>query len=606
MFFVSILIRPTIVTVLFLVMVVTNGIPSALAELTADQVMIVANRNSRESLTVAEHYATHRGIPLQQITKLDLPSDETMSRDDYERRLVLPLRQALQTQGLHNSIRVLVTVYGVPLRVESPTVTGEERGQLRDARARLDSARSQLVNLEREVRNIALPLAFASEPQNEQEQGIIAYERNVSFLFRVDQSIQQAVKRTQQLQPAAVVQGYLQLESILQRHQGLAGLAQLHHEFPKPGIASDTDREAHLRAQQMEGLQLLLGSLELPLRQKRGELYRQVQLVYGLYGVFALTAMELNLLSDEQADASVDSELALLWWDRRDYAATWRHPNPFHHAFKQPERPVQRALPVIMVSRLDAPTAESAMRLVDRAMEAERQGWAGTVYLDARGLPAKSPSDTYGRYDQNLRDLHEFITQHSSFKSVLENTEVRFHRPGEAPDVGLYIGWYRLRHYEDAFTFQLGAIGYHMASAEAVSLHEAGESGWCKNALERGITATLGSVGEPYLDTFPEPLEIVALLMTGQYSLVEAYYLTSRWVSWRMVLVGDPLYNPWRNKPAAKRSALTMFTLAPIAPSDQTFVDPLRTRADRQLVRDRSRIRLDDILHQESSRQTPP
>jgi hypothetical protein len=114
--------------------------------------------------------------------------------------------------------------------------------------------------------------------------------------------------------------------------------------------------------------------------------------------------------------------------------------------------------------------------------------------------------------------------------------------------------------------------------------------------LERGITATLGSVAEPYLDAFPEPLEFSALLMTGQYSLVEAYYLTSRWVSWRMLLVGDPLYNPWRNKPAAKRSALTMFPLAPVAPSDQTFVDPLRTRDARQLVRERSRIRLDEIL----------
>ena len=129
--------------------------------------------------------------------------------------------------------------------------------------------------------------------------------------------------------------------------------------------------------------------------------------------------------------------------------------------------------------------------------------------------------------------------------------------------MALYVGWYRLRQYEDAFTFRPGAIGYHMASAEAVSIHSASEPGWCKNALERGITATLGSIGEPYLDTFPEPIEFAALLMTGQYSLVETYYLTSRWVSWRMVLFGDPLYNPWKATPAAKRSALTMFAACP-------------------------------------------
>ena len=249
-----------------------------------------------------------------------------------------------------------------------------------------------------------------------------------------------------------------------------------------------------------------------------------------------------------------------------------------------------------MVSRLDAPTADLAFRLVDRAKEGEQQGLAGTVYLDARGLPVKDQSDTYGHYDQSLRDLNSFLTQHTTYQSKLENTEIRFHRPGEAPDVALYVGWYRLRQYEDAFTFRPGAIGYHMASAEAVSIHSASESGWCKNALDRGITATLGSIGEPYLDAFPEPLEFVALLMTGQYSLVEAYYLTSRWISWRMVLFGDPLYNPWKVTPAAKRSTLTMFPLAPIAPSDQTFDDPIAVRGESMRMYEQSRIKLDTIL----------
>jgi hypothetical protein len=135
-----------------------------------------------------------------------------------------------------------------------------------------------------------------------------------------------------------------------------------------------------------------------------------------------------------------------------------------------------------------------------------------------------------------------------------------------------------------------------MASAEAVSIHSASEPGWCKNALERGITATLGSIGEPYLDAFPEPLEFAALLMTGQYSLVETYYLTSRWVSWRMVLFGDPLYNPWKTKPAAKRATLAMFPLAPMAPSVRTFDDPILIRGELGRIHEQSRAKLDTIL----------
>src|SRR5262245_24806606 len=292
----SISVQPPIVSAWVIVMVLTRCITPAFAELAAEQVMIVANSNSRESLLVAEHYAEQRGIPLRQIIKLDLPSDETMSRDAYEQRLVLPLRKGLKTQNLHNSIRVLVPVYGVPLRVGPPTFTREEQGQFRDASARLDAARSKLIDLERQARTIALP--SVSEPQSGQEQGTTTYEKNVAFLFHIDQSIQDTLKRTQQLQPAEQSQHYKQLESIIRRHQGLAGLAQLHHEFPQPGLKSAVDLEAQLRIQQMEGLQLF-GLLEFPLRQRRADLYRQVELVYGLYGVFALAAMELNLLSNE-------------------------------------------------------------------------------------------------------------------------------------------------------------------------------------------------------------------------------------------------------------------------------------------------------------------
>ncbi len=40
------------------------------AELSPNQVVIVANANSRESLSVAQHYATRRGIPVQHIFQI--------------------------------------------------------------------------------------------------------------------------------------------------------------------------------------------------------------------------------------------------------------------------------------------------------------------------------------------------------------------------------------------------------------------------------------------------------------------------------------------------------------------------------------------------------
>ena len=224
-----------------------------------------------------------------------------------------------------------------------------------------------------------------------------------------------------------------------------------------------------------------------------------------------------------------------------------------------------------MVSRLDAPTVELAKGLVDQALQAERSGLQGTVYFDARGLKAKDPTDTYGVYDQSLRDAAEVVKQRSEYRVVLDNAEATISKPGAAPDVAFYIGWYKLRSYDDAFTFKPGAIGYHMASAEAITVHGRGERGWCKNALAHGIAATLGSVGEPYLDAFPEPARFTTLLLTGQYSLAEVYYLTSRYVSWRMVLFGDPLYNPMRGR---SRPTTDPVIPLPVPPSERPFGDP--------------------------------
>ncbi len=583
--------------VLFLLLSLTCfvTVSAARAELLPDQVVIVANGNSRGSLEVAEHYAAKRSVPTQQIVKLNLPLDETISRHGYEQLIVSPLRQAIQAQNLQKRIRVVVTVYGVPLRVGAPLFTAGEQAVRREVAAKLETAKTHLIEVERQARTIRPSHSDAdSKSETNQDKNIPAYERNMAFFIQVNRAMRDVLLQARQ-HPPVDRQSYGRLESVFRTYQGFAGIEELHHEVPSPGFASNREQEIR-RAQQLEGLQLLVGSLELPVRQNRAELYRRIELIYGQYGVFVLAAMEEAVLADEFGDASVDSELSLLWWDRRDYPVTWRHPNPFHHTFAFAKKPMLPELPVLMVSRLDAPTAELAMKLVDRAIEGEAQGVKGTVYLDAQGIPAKEHPDTYTKYDQSLQALHRFIGEQSSYRSTLENTTARFDRPGQAPDVAIYIGWYRLRHYEDAFVFQPGAIGYHMASAEAVSLHQPGETGWCKNALEHGITATLGSVGEPYLDAFPEPLEFTALLMTGQYSLAEAYYLTSRWISWRMVLVGDPLYNPWKQKPAVKRSALGMFPLAPVAPSDQTFIDPIRTQDERRRSYERSWERLNEIL----------
>src|SRR5262245_42202811 len=104
-------IRHVVTFVVLLICALVHHVSSARAELSGNQVVIVANANSQDSLRVAQHYARRREIPLHHIVKLNLPREETISRADYEREVVTPIRQMLQKNGIHHSTRVLVTVY---------------------------------------------------------------------------------------------------------------------------------------------------------------------------------------------------------------------------------------------------------------------------------------------------------------------------------------------------------------------------------------------------------------------------------------------------------------------------------------------------------------
>jgi hypothetical protein len=94
-----------------------------------------------------------------------------------------------------------------------------------------------------------------------------------------------------------------------------------------------------------------------------------------------------------------------------------------------------------------------------------------------------------------------------------------------------------------------GAVAWHLASSEAVSLRQPKAKYWCKNILENGAAATLGPIAEPYTIGFPKPEEFFGLLVTGRFTLVECYHKTALLHSWMTVLIGDPLYNPYARHP---------------------------------------------------------
>jgi uncharacterized protein (TIGR03790 family) len=202
---------------------------------------------------------------------------------------------------------------------------------------------------------------------------------------------------------------------------------------------------------------------------------------------------------------------------------------------------------VLMVCRLDGPSAETVRRVINDSLAAEEMGLAGKAYFDAR-WPASEEQNLRGYrfFDKSIQMAADHIRKREIMPVVLDTGEAVF-QPGSCPEAALYCGWYSLAKYIDAFQWQAGAVGYHIASSECVTLKKKNSQVWCKKMLEDGVAATLGPVGEPYVQSFPVPAVFFGLLVEGKFTLAECFLAANPFWSWKMVLIGDPLYRPFKN-----------------------------------------------------------
>ncbi|MBW1897406.1 MAG: TIGR03790 family protein [Deltaproteobacteria bacterium] len=252
---------------------------------------------------------------------------------------------------------------------------------------------------------------------------------------------------------------------------------------------------------------------------------------------------EITALRKADQGSSLDSEIALVL--AGDYPLESWVPNPYYVGYRNRKVP---GLPrnALMVCRLDASTADIVRRVVDDSLAAEQTGLQGKAYFDARWPQPQldEAASGYRFYDKSIHLAAGLIKKRGLMPVVLNARETLF-QPGDCPAAALYCGWYSLANYVDAFQWQPGAVGYHIASSECVTLKREKSRVWCKMMLEKGVAATLGPVGEPYVESFPLPEVFFGLLSEGTLTLAECYTASNPFWSWKMVLIGDPLYRPF-------------------------------------------------------------
>jgi tetratricopeptide (TPR) repeat protein len=115
-------------------------------------------------------------------------------------------------------------------------------------------------------------------------------------------------------------------------------------------------------------------------------------------------------------------------------------------------------------------------------------------------------------------------------------------------EIAFYAGWYDAEvsgpFAAAEVDFMPGAFAYHLHSFSAADLRSPSKH-WVGPLLNKGVTASIGFVYEPYLGGTLNVGVFTARFVHEGFSLGEAAWAASPVLSWQMTVVGDPLYRPY-------------------------------------------------------------
>lgn len=572
---------------MLLIFVLLNA-PAAWA-LEPSEILLVVNGNAQTGRDLARFYAEKRNVPLENIVTLDLRAQEEISQEDYGKLVAGPVRQFLEKNDPEHRIKCLLTFIGVPIRIANRPITPEQKEELATIRAELKLVEQRIVPLVEDLEALTRKIDLNYKPPTDLK--ILA-----ALTIRADRSLGHLLTRLNMI-PDSVVRRFV-LEAMFKDIDlltGPSGRVQrvMFKDLPLPAPTTQPatvpaesagattepatepatepttvpttesadnqpnippDRRAMLLEAQRRISKVANEMAELANRQDNPAAREQIRVLsrdeLGLLAYGRVLSQQVDLLTSEETGAAVDSELSLVLWGD-DYPLYRWIDNPLY--FRNAAR-LANFPPVMMVMRLDAPQEGQVSQLITASVAAEEKGLGGKVVIDSRGLPEKNGDgapDAYGEYDQSLRNLAKLLKEKTQLPVVFDDQHAVL-RAGSVKDVGVYAGWYAVRNYIPSCSFRPGAVGYHVASLEMISLKSAGERGWVAGQLNDGIAATLGAVAEPYLHSFPKADEFFPLLFTGKLTLAEVYWRTNPLVSWQISMIGDPLYTPFKHNPALK------------------------------------------------------
>jgi uncharacterized protein (TIGR03790 family) len=254
-------------------------------------------------------------------------------------------------------------------------------------------------------------------------------------------------------------------------------------------------------------------------------------------------------------NASVDSELAWLPLIQNEQRLSGPMINRLYGTTN--EALLSPTNGILLVARLDGPSADIAMGLVKKSIQAEQDGLWGRAYFDTRDIT--DHNSLYKLGDDWMLDSAE-ICRGLGFDITVDTNAATFPADFPMSQIAIYAGWYTGDadgpFAQPVVEFMPGAFAYHLHSYSAATIRSTTRS-WCGPLLAKGATCTMGCVDEPSIQFTPNVAAFLARWALNRFTFGEAAWAAQPALSWQTTVIGDPLYRPFAKSPAELNVELT-------------------------------------------------
>lgn len=458
-------------------------------QLQPEQVVVIAAADSPDSRRVAEAYCEFRQIPTDRIVEMTFAPGVSITRGDWEDRLRSELAGRLTALDPEKKVTDVVLAYGTPLSIsaweddrELKVWEAYYQQAMDDGIKRLNGALTALTSISaQEPVELKMPVNVA-EVRTLFQQQIEAAQKAIPSKPADQQSTAAAQLQTQ---VQAVAGLYPFLNSLQQQIQAAQNGDSATNTGPMQQQLQYLRGRSEALSQTVQYLEKMPASFE-----RDATLVALLEQGGGLLDALTWLQRQMELVQMNDSMSSLDSEVALIFWS--DYRRIGAVPNFLNPAYDG--SPLRNAYRTLRVSRIDGPTVDVALSLIERTRAAEAiSELNGNVYLDLRGIQSGDPQLL--QTENWLRAVGEQVKGVAGLTLQQENTAKLF-QSGECPDALVYFGWYSLGKYIDCCSFKPGAIAYHLVPGDAMRLRDADQQGWTRSLLEAGATRVIGSVGE--------------------------------------------------------------------------------------------------------------